>query len=119
MPFKSGAEWNGNSKGRPKNPIIEEFREAIIAVEEEQNNRLMKHYVRKAFKNDDVLKDCMKKILPDKMDFGNGHIISKEVIAEKLSEFIKALDDRIPKRGGSEDSGRPENSPDGQMPKQP
>ncbi len=65
MPFKSGAEWNGNRKGQPRKPEVQLFRDALVKVEKEKNTSLLEHAVKRAFVEDNVLIAVMKKMLPD------------------------------------------------------
>lgn len=68
MPFKPGQ--SGNPHGRPPIPEIQLFREALAAVEKDQNKSLLRHAVERAFKEDAVLIALLRKMLPDKIDTG-------------------------------------------------
>lgn len=65
MPFQKGNTIRGNTKGRPRKPEIEELRKAIEQVQKEKGEKLLTHFVRRAYVNDEVLKALAKKIVPD------------------------------------------------------
>lgn len=58
---------SGNPKGRPKgaNAEIEQLRTAIRAVGKEKKKTIFRHFVEKAYENDNVLIALLKKIVAD------------------------------------------------------
>lgn len=64
------------ARGRPKKPEIEELRNAIKQVEQEKKEKLLVHFIRRAFKNDNVMVAAIKKLIADKtqaeVDLGGG-----------------------------------------------
>jgi len=56
-----------NLNGRPRNPEVEQFREALEKAEKKGDYSLLEHAVARAYKSDAVLVAVLKKILPDKM----------------------------------------------------
>jgi hypothetical protein len=66
MPFKPGAEWNGNRNGPPKKPEIQQLREALERARKENGGvSFLDHYCSLAYKNPDIAKALANKILPD------------------------------------------------------
>lgn len=74
----NGQFTKGNKfgKGRPSKPEIEELRKAIKQVEQEKKEKLLVHFIRRAFKNDNVMVAAVKKLIADKtqaeVDLGGG-----------------------------------------------
>lgn len=56
---------SGNPKGRPKNPEIEQFRQALEKVAKEKDTTLLESIIRRAYKSDSLAQAVLKKILPD------------------------------------------------------
>ena len=63
---------SGNPNGRPPKPEIQLFRDALEQVEKGKGKSLLVHAVETAYKDNLVLVALLKKILPDKMDGGEG-----------------------------------------------
>lgn len=63
MVFKPGE--SGNPEGRPKNPAIEELRNALEKVQNGDGSTLLEHFVKRAYESDAVLIAVVKKLLPD------------------------------------------------------
>lgn len=61
--FKKGQVANPN--GRPKNPEMDELRLAIKAVEKRKGQKLLEHFVERAYSNNMVLVALMKKLIAD------------------------------------------------------
>ena len=85
---------SGNPNGRPVNPEIQLFRDAIAKVEKEKNKKLLVHAVERAFVEDDVLNALLKKILPDRIDMsdGNGKENNDEIekkVSARITEILK------------------------------
>jgi hypothetical protein len=90
-----------NPHGRPKNPEMEELRQAIRAARKTHGGRsILKHFADRAYVNDGVLIALMKKLLPDKSGplvkvlnqiNNNGNVLDKEMqqkLRAKLRELI-------------------------------
>ena len=92
MPFQEGNQ-HGNRNGRPKNPEIQLFRDAIAEVEGTKGKKLMVHAVERAFAEDTVLVALLKKILPDKFDASTGDLDdeTKKLVESKLNAYIAGL----------------------------
>lgn len=96
MTFRKG-DPNINRKGRPKNPYVEELREALIAVEEETRQKFAKRYVKRAFEKDIVMMDLAKKLYPDLIQQETS--ITQAADIEKVKEeFVNDINTRIEKR---------------------
>lgn len=65
MPFKKGIDPNRNYKGRGKGLLTKMFEDALEKVEQEEGTNFFLHVVRRAYKNDDVAKSLINKMLPD------------------------------------------------------
>jgi len=65
MPFKPG-DPNINRNGRPKQPEIQELRDALDAAKKDKNKSILEHFVERAYTDDGVLVALVKKMLPDK-----------------------------------------------------
>ena len=61
--FKKGVVTN--PKGRPKDPIKQQFLAALQTVEENEKKKLLQHLCEQAFIDNKVLVALAKKILPD------------------------------------------------------
>tara|TARA_B100000315_G_C14022305_1_gene339361 strand:+ start:151 stop:444 length:294 start_codon:yes stop_codon:yes gene_type:complete len=59
---------SGNPNGRPKNPTIVQFREAIEKIEKEKDCGLIEHAIREAYKDNKLLAQILKKLIPDIAD---------------------------------------------------
>lgn len=80
MPFKKGKDWNGNRKGRPEKPEVQELRDALEAVKQDNNGkgfiRMFAEAAVKELKSKKSIKGSkaetlFKKLVPDnlKLDF--------------------------------------------------
>ena len=58
---------SGNPKGQPKNPEMEELRQAIRQARKKHGRSILNHFVERAFFNDAVLIALIKKFVPDKV----------------------------------------------------
>lgn len=56
---------SGNAKGRPVAPEKQLFREALALVEKKKGKKFFVHACERAFDDDGVLKEVLKKMLPD------------------------------------------------------
>ena len=57
-----------NPHGRPRKPEVEELREALDWAQKKNRKSFLKHFVERAFKNDQVAIALAKKIIPDKFE---------------------------------------------------
>lgn len=98
MVWKKGQ--SGNPKGRAhENEFAELFKEALIVVEEEKKESIMQRAVRRAYVNDKVLIEVLRKIVPDKIESTN-YDVSKEELNTELLGFINDIRERIIARPG-------------------
>jgi hypothetical protein len=74
--FRKGE--SGNPKGRPKDPLIAEMREALETVEKKKHKKLLIRFFEQAFTNDKVLIAAVKKIAPD-LQHSTGELKVKEL----------------------------------------
>jgi len=62
------AEGNKGGPGRPKgSAYMEEFKEAIKAVEKRKDKKLFERIIERAFTSDSVMVAVLKKFIPDTM----------------------------------------------------
>lgn len=91
---------SGNPKGRPKGVSeIDIFRQAVVAVEKKQKQKLYEYAVERAFVSDIVLVAILKKLIPDK----TGIELSEngEGSLKIIYEPVKSKDNKdIPKKQG-------------------
>ena len=66
--FQKGAEWKGNPNGRPKGSknYLTLLEEALKKYETEKGKDLFERLIERAFVNDNVLLNVIKKFIPDK-----------------------------------------------------
>ena len=92
------------AKGRPKKPEIEELRKAIKQVEQEKKEKLLVHFIRRAFKNDNVMVAAIKKLIADKTqaEVDLGGEIKAILVIDKLNENKKSEPASVPGKGAKE-----------------
>ena len=85
---------SGNPKGRPQRPEVQLLREAITQVQIEEKKDLLKHFVRQAFKDNNILTALMRKLVPDmryveSVNYEGGEIDTSQIPEAELDKLIK------------------------------
>jgi len=108
MVWKKGE--SGNPRGRVKNPEVERFREALIKVEGEARIPIYEFAIRKAYKDNDILKEILKKLLPDLTHMYSDMEVKLDH-GERVNEIIADIISRLPGKradgSGSQGGGSP------------
>lgn len=93
---------SGNPKGRPKNPFIEQFNEALLESEEKEGHSLLKSIVRRAYENPTLAAKLADKMLPTLIEETNKPVIK---VDSTVKGILDAINERLPKRAGGEGEG--------------
>jgi len=90
---------SGRPKGSKNKLSINELKEAIAKVENKKGKILLQHYVERAFENDRVLMNIIKKLLPDLKSIEVlGEVLSGSLPEEEVVALQNAFKERLKER---------------------
>jgi len=93
MTWKKGQ--SGNPSGRPLNPEIARFREALAKVEDEKRETVYEHAIRRSYKSDYLAKEILGKLIPTLEEMHTTGEL-KHDYGERVNEIIADIISRLP-----------------------